>query len=135
MIYLGADHGGYKSKNQLLQYLQGRGYQVEDLGALREDPEDDYPLIGEKVARKVAEDPNNRGILLCRSGAGVCIVANKITGVRATQAWNEQTAAAGRNDDDANVLCLGADYLEVADVERMAQVFLDTSFGTEDRYK
>jgi ribose 5-phosphate isomerase B len=135
MIYLGADHGGYKYKNRLKDYLTSRGYQVTDLGAHAEDANDDYPLIGEKVGVKAAEDPNNRGILVCRSGAGVCIVANKIKGIRAAQAWDESMAKAIRNDDNANVLCLGADYQVYEDVEKIAQLFLDMSFGTEPRFK
>lgn len=134
MIYLGADHGGVKLKEKLWEYLQQRGYRVTDLGAKTVDPEDDYPVIGEKVAQKVAEDPNNRGILICRSGAGVCIAANKVKGIRAAQAWNKDVARAIRNDDNANILCLGADYESFDEVREIIQVFLDTSFGGVARF-
>lgn len=135
MIYLGADHGGYKLKEQLKEFLRERGYQHTDLGASTLDPDDDYPIIAEKVALKVMEDPYNRGITLCRNGAGVCIVANKIKGIRAAPAWNVKVAAAIRNDDNANVLCLPADYLSFEEAMAIVQVFLDTSLGAEERYK
>lgn len=134
MIYLGADHGGYKFKEQLKIYLKSRGYQVADLGTDSEVPID-YPLIAKRVAEKVMEDPNNRGIVLCRSGAGVCIAANKIRGIRAAEAWNEEVARAARHDDNVNVLCLAADYLSFEAAKKIAQTFLDTSFAGEERYK
>ncbi len=135
MVYLGADHGGFEYKEKLKAYLKNRGYQVTDMGALSLDPEDDYPPIAQKVAKGVIEDPNNRGILLCRSGAGVCIVANKFRGIRAAQAWNKKTAMAARHDDNVNVLCLGADYESFDEVKQMVQVFLDTSFAGEKKYQ
>lgn len=134
MIYLGADHRGFKLKGEILNYLKERGYAATDLGTNSEE-QVDYPVIGEKVARAVLGDPNNRGILICGSGAGVCIVANKIKGVRAAEAWNKDIAAAARNDDNANVLCLSADSLSIEAVKPIIQVFLDTSFGGEERYK
>ena len=135
MIYLGTDHRGYKMKEELREYLTSRGYQVVDLGAKSEEPGDDYPGYAEKVARAVVTDPNNRGILLCGSGAGVCIAANKINGVRAAVAWNEGVSRAIRNDDNANVLCLPADQITAVDAKKIVQVFLDASFGGEERYK
>ncbi len=135
MIYLGTDHRGYKMKEELREYLTSRGYQVVDLGAKSEEPGDDYPAYAEKVARAVVTDPNNRGILLCGSGAGVCIAANKINGVRAAVAWNEGVSRAIRNDDNANVLCLPADQITAVDAKKIVQVFLDASFGGEERYK
>lgn len=134
MIYLGADHRGYKLKEHLLSFLKERGYQVSDKGAKTEESSD-YPLIAETVAREVIKDPNNRGVLLCGSGIGVCMVANKIKGVLAGLAWNEQTAVSGRNDDDINVLCLPADYIDEDQAEKIVQSFLDTSFEGVERRK
>ena len=134
MIYLGADHRGFKIKKELLEYLVGKGYRVTDMGTNSEEPVD-YPLVAEKVARRVVEDPNNRGILICGSGAGVCIVANKIDGIMAAVAWKPEVAKAVRNEDNVNVLCLPADHITHEDAKQISQVFLDTSFGGEDRYK
>lgn len=134
MIYLGADHRGYKQKNELKKFLDEQGYQVEDLGTDSEKSVD-YPLIAKKVAQKVSDDLNNRGILICGSSAGVCIVANKIKGVRAASAWTEEVARSARADDNVNVLCLAADDLNVEDAKQIARAFLNTSFRSEDRHK
>ena len=134
MIYIGADHRGYKLKTELFEYLVGKGYRVVDVGTNSEESVD-YPLIAEKVSKKVAEDPNNRGIIVCGSGAGVCIVANKTKGILAAEAWKPEVAKAARNDDNVNVLCLPADHITHEDAKQISQVFLDTSFGGEDRYK
>lgn len=135
MIYLGADHGGYKYKELLKKHLHVQGYQVTDVGAHFEEPVDDYPPIAEKTAKFVTEDPNNRGILLCRSGVGMCIAANKIKGIRAATVWSEKIASAARGDDNVNVLCLAADYHDFEEVKKMVKAFLDTSFRSEDRFK
>lgn len=132
MIYLGADHGGFEQKAKLKKYLESVGFQVADLGTHTSDPVD-YPKIAKEVATKVLEDPYNRGILICRSGAGVCIAANKIHGILAAQAWDEGTARAARNDDNANVLCLAGDYTDYKLMEKMAKVFIDTSFDGAER--
>src|SRR3989344_2725325 len=134
MIYIGADHRGYKLKTELFEYLVGKGYRVVDVGTNSEEPVD-YPLIAEKVSKKVAEDPNNRGIIVCGSGAGVCIVANKTGGILAATAWSPEVAEAVRNDDNVNVLCLPADHITHNDAKKISQVFLDTSFGGADRHK
>lgn len=134
MIYIGADHGGFKAKQKLFEYLKAKGFEVEDSGTDSEEAVD-YPLIAEKVARKVVADPENRGILICRSSGGVCIAANKVKGVYAASAWNPEVAAADRNDDNINVLCLAADYLPDEVIQQTAQAFLDTPFQEEERYK
>ncbi len=134
MIYVGADHRGFKLKQELVAYLEDRGYKVADVGTTSEEAAD-YPMISEKVAKKVQEDLNNRGVLICGSGAGVCITANKFKGIRAALAWNENMAKSLRNDDNANVLCLAADYLTPDAAKAIAQAFLDTSFAGEERFK
>lgn len=134
MIYLGADHRGFKAKEKLKSYLQKRGYKLTDVGTDSEESVD-YPVIAERVARNVIGDPNNRGVVLCGSGAGVCIVANKLPGIRAAEAWNEAIVKAARNDDNVNILCLAADFLNEVEMKKITQVFLDTSFSGEERYK
>src|SRR3989338_4300662 len=134
MIYLGSDHRGFKHKEELEAFLAEQGYQVTDVGTDSEESVD-YPLIAQKVAQKVAEDYNNRGILLCGSGVGVCIVANKIKGIRAGSAWTAEVARSARADDNVNVLCIAADDLNPGDVREIARAFLNTSFRSEERYK
>jgi len=133
MVYVGADHRGFVLKGELIDFLKKQGYQVKDVGTSSEEPVD-YPEIAETVGKKVAEDPNNRGVLLCGSGAGVCIAANKIRGVRAAQAWDPEVARLARNDDNINVVCLGADRISADDAKLIVKKFLSTSFGGAERF-
>jgi ribose 5-phosphate isomerase B len=135
-IYLGADHGGIKLKNEILLWLKGWHFEFEDLGAFDFNSDDDYPDYAWPVAMKVGNEPKAMGILVCRSGQGVCVVANKAKGVRAAIAWNEQSAHAARNDDDANVLCLPADYLTIDNAKKIVHTFLSTKFDhSDEKYK
>lgn len=136
MLYIGSDHGGYNLKEQLKQYFEKNGIQYQDVGPFSLDPQDDYPKFSAEVAKKVAEDPqNNRGILLCRSGQGVCIAANKIKGVRAATSWNEAVAEASRHDDNANVLCLPSDYISEEQAQSVVESWLKAEFTQEDRHR
>ena len=104
-IYLGADHGGFKLKEEIKTWLAEWNFEFEDMGADKFDSTDDYPDFAWPVGVRVGSTPGTLGILACRSGQGECIVANKAKGARAALAWNEQAAHAARNDDDANILC------------------------------
>ena len=106
-VALGADHGGLELKNELAAWL-GREYEVMDLGAHTLDPDDDYPDLAEPVARAVSSGRAQRGILVCGSGVGACIAANKVPGVRACLCHDIYSAHQGVEHDDMNVLCLGA---------------------------
>lgn len=131
-IYIGADHGGVNLRDKIIEKLRDEGYQITDLSG-KYDPEDDYPDIGIKVGEKVVKE-NVLGILICRSGAGVCIAANKVDGVRAAMAISPKQARKGVEDDDVNILCLSADY--VSDEENMAIIdeFLGAVFASEERF-
>lgn len=131
-IYLGSDHGGFKMKEELKKMLSG--FEVEDMGAYAMEPADDYTEYAFKVATAVSQDKKSLGILLCRSGQGVCIVANKINGVRAGLAWSAETARAGRKDDHINVLCLPSDYINQGEAEQIVRAFLDEEPGQAERY-
>ena len=134
-IYLGADHGGYKLKDEIKNWLKAWNFDFEDLGAHEFKQDDDYPDFAWPVAVKVGSEEGALGILACRSGQGESIVANKAKGARAALAWNEQTARAARNDDDANILCLAADYTSVDEVKKIIHVFLTTPFDdAEERF-
>ena len=135
MIYLGADHRGFNLKEHLKKWLKNRGLAFEDLGALTLDPNDDYPLIAEKVARKVAKNTEHRGVLLCGSGAGVCIAANKIDGIRASEGIHKDAIKAARSDDDINVLCLSADLLASDEAQDLVDAFLNTPYSGEERHE
>ncbi len=134
-IYIGADHRGFRMKNDLLLWFHNHGYEVTDIGNHAENEEDDYPEFAELLARAVAEDPENRrGILLCGSGAGMAITANKIKGIRAALIHDNNIAKNARHDDDINVLALGADYISSDTAEQIIQTFLKTSFSGSDRH-
>ena len=106
---LGADHGGFELKEALKKYLQSRGITVADFGAKTKDPEDDYPDFAQPVAQAVAAGEAEFGLLVCTSGVGIYVAANKIPGARAGQAFDEKSAALMRRHNDVNVLCLGGD--------------------------
>ena len=134
-IYLGADHGGFKLKEEIKTWLTEWGFEFEDMGANKFDSEDDYPDFAWPVAVKVGSEQGRLGILACRSGQGECIVANKAKGARAALAWNVETAKAARNDDDANILCLAADYTTIDNVKKIVHAFLTTPFDDkQERY-
>ena len=121
-------------KEALKPYLERKGFEVEDMGPSRFDPADDYPAFSFPLAQAVAEDHDSVGILLCRSGQGVCVVANKVRGVRASIAWNEAVARWGRKDDHINILCLPSDYISEDEAKKIVDGFLDEKPGTDPRY-
>jgi len=136
MIYIGADHHGFQLKEEIKKYLAERGEKFKDLGNLKFEPDDDYPDFAVKVAGEVAKSPEkNRGILLCGSGVGVDVAANKFKGVRSALALSAWMAQAARKDDDVNVLSLSADLTDAATAKRIVKVFLETSFSGEERHK
>jgi ribose 5-phosphate isomerase B len=135
MIYIGADHGGYKLKEQLKKFLSKQKREFVDVGAHKLKDGDDYPEYAAKVAKQISKNPMlNEGILICRSGQGVCIVANKFKGVRAALVWNEKEAEMCRKDDMANVLCLPSDYIDRQLAEKIVKVWLETAYSTESRH-
>ena len=135
MLYLGSDHRGYKVKADIEKYLKSRKVAFVDVGDKKLKPGDDYPDYSKKVAAAVSKDPaKNSGIVLCGSGQGVCIVANKYKNVRAVVAWDEAVAVASRHDDDANVLCLPADFVSPEMCERIVAKFLNTKFSFEKKH-
>ncbi len=132
-VYLAADHRGFKLKEHLKAFLVGLGYDVADVGAHEYDPADDYPDFAYPAARFVAAE-EARGILLCGSGAGVLIVANKVPGIRAAAGFSEKEVVASRVDDDSNVLTISADECSVEETETFSRLFLETPFSGEERH-
>ncbi len=134
MIYLGSDHRGFQLKEILKQYLGQQGHEIQDLGALEYRQDDDYPDFAAAVAGKIAENPEtHKGILICGSGHGMDMVANKFPGVRAALCFNPQVAAQSREHEDANVLVLAADHLEEAEAKDISLVWLGKQFDGAER--
>lgn len=135
MIYLASDHGGFNLKEHIKNYLTGLGKNYLDLGPGTLDPADDYPDFAKMVAEKVSAAPDqDLGILFCRSGQGVNIVANKFPHVRATLVWNTKEAQTSRNDDFANILSIPADYISEQEAEDVVNVWLETGPSTDERH-
>jgi len=134
IIYIGADHRGFALKKMLIEALQSDGHEVIDGGAAALDPADDYPDFAGMVAEKVAAGgatsaaPDIRGIVICGSGFGVDIVANKFNGVRSALAMSPEHIRIGRHDDDVNVLSLPADFMAPETALATARAFISTSF-------
>jgi ribose 5-phosphate isomerase B len=127
-IALGADHAGFVLKEKLRQSLAGEGHQVVDFGAASAEP-CDYPDYAQPVARDVASGRADRGILVCSSGIGMAIAANKVRGVRAAPAISDDEVKMTREHNDANVLTLGAKYLNEQQAMELVRIFLNTEFN------
>lgn len=136
-IYLGADHNGFDRKKQLTDYLQKSGYEVIDEGNVSLSPEDDFPQFASRVVHSMRADNDDdvRGILICGSGQGMCMAANRFHGVRAALAFDQEDARSARNDDDANVLCLSARTLDFDASIGVVHTFLMTPFAGAPRFK
>ena len=133
-VALGADHGGYSLKNELLARLRGQ-YDILDLGAHKYDPDDDYPDFAEAVAKAVASGKAQLGILVCGSGVGACIAANKVPGARACLCHDTYSAHQGVEHDDMNVLCLGARVIGIELAAELIEAFLKARFSSEKRHR
>jgi len=134
-IYLGADHGGYFLKEKISRWLLSWGYSFSDMGAESLDLTDDYPLYAERVASMVAKDKKALGILLCRSGVGVDIVANKFDGVRSGVGLSAEQVKSAKEDDDINILVIASDYTAEAEAREMAKTFLETKYKKIQRHE
>ena len=126
-IAIGSDHAGYDGKERAKQVLGSLGVEILDKGT--NGPESvDYPDFGAAVGRAVASGEAERGVLMCGSGIGISIAANKVPGVRAALCWNEETARLARRHNDANVLCIGARLVEPDVAARIIRAFFETDF-------
>lgn len=136
-IYIGADHNGFEFKRQLSDFLQRSGYEVIDDGDTTLNKDDDYPQFAGKVVSSLLgdPDPSSRGVLICGSGQGMCMAANRFKGIRASLCWNVEEAHAARNDDDSNVLCLSSRYLTLEETKPIVMAWLSTPFAAAPRFK
>jgi ribose 5-phosphate isomerase B len=133
-VYIGSDHAGFELKGHLTTWLRAAGHDVVDVGAAQYDPEDDYPVYCLRAAAQVAADPGSLAVVIGGSGNGEQIVANKVRGVRAALAWNEETARLARDHNDANVLSLGARMLSRDTATAIVAAFLATPFSAATRH-
>ena len=127
MIAIGSDHGGYELKEELKRVLEEKGLEYKDCGAYSTDRVD-YPIVAKEVSKSVATKECERGILICRSGYGMAMVANKFKGVRSAPCFCTRAAQFSRLHNDSNVLSLGADYVTVEEAKEILITWLETEF-------
>ncbi len=132
-IAIGADHGGYHLKEELIPFLKDEGCSVIDIGAY-DSTSSDYPDFARKVAEKIRDREAERGILICGSGVGACIAANKFRGIRASVCHDTFSARQGVEDDDMNVLCLGARIIGIELAKILVVTFLSARLKKKERY-
>lgn len=126
-IAIGSDHAGFKLKNELIVSLLEKGFEIQDFGPDSEESVD-YPDYAHPVAESVLSGENALGILICGSGNGVCISANKHKGIRAALAWDEEVAALARQHNNANIVCIPARFVSKAKAMKIAEAFLAATF-------
>jgi len=134
-IAIGADHGGLALKAHISAALRAAGHTVLDLGAYVLNPADDYPDFAQAVAEAVRRGQAERGIIVCGSGVGACVVANKLPGIRAGVCHDTYSAHQGVEDDDMNVLCLGARVIGSELALEVVRAFVGAKFSGEERHR
>ena len=126
-IAVGSDHGGLEYKNAIAEHLTSKGYEVVDVGTYTHDS-CHYPLFGAEVAKKVASKECDYGVVVCTSGEGISMAANKIKGIRCGLCYNDEVARLMRQHNDANVIAFGQKFMKLEDVIRQVDIFLNTEF-------
>ncbi len=134
-IFIGADHRGFEMKNKLIEYLQEKNIRVEDMGNYQYDPLDDNPDFGQKVAQAVLQNlDNHRGIVICGSGIGVSIAANRFKGIRCALGFDENQVQHGVENDYINVLAIPAEYMDLEKTQRLINAFLSAKQKDDEKY-
>jgi ribose 5-phosphate isomerase B len=136
-IFIGADHQGFTLRNELINMLTRSGYEVVDEGDKELKADDDFPQFAARTARALlaSDNPDDKAILICGSGQGMAMAANRFAGIRASLVFDVQSAHDARNDDDSNVLCLPASILKSERANVIVQAWLTTPFATASRYQ
>ena len=135
LVAIGADHGGFPLKQELVEWLHGEGFKVLDLGAHEIDPDDDFPDYSQAVAQAVVSGKATRGLVVCGSGVGANVVANKVPGIRASICHDTYSARQGVEHDDMNVLCLGGRIVGIELARELVRAFLNAEYVALERYE
>ena len=128
-VALGSDRRGFAYKRKLIEYLTNNGYQIIDVGPFDDSLPYDYPVYGEKVGKAIANKEADFGVVICGTGIGISIAANKVKGIRCGMAYDDEVAAWMRKHNNANVIAFGQDYMKYEDVEKRLGIFLNTEFS------
>lgn len=135
-IFIGADHRGFEFKNKVIEYLQEKNIRVEDMGAYEYNANDDYPDFAQKVATAVMQNPeNNVGIVICGSGVGVSIAANRYRGIRAALGFDVHQIQHAKENDHINVLALPSDYVDLEKAKQLLEAFINAQKNQGEKYK
>ncbi len=136
MIYIGSDHAGYEMKEAVKHFLEENEGDMDyvDLGVFTTDSTD-YPDIAREVAEKVSENKDARGILICGTGTGMVMAANKLNGIRAASVTNEAMAEMARRHNDANIITLGSRIIDQVVAQKLVKIFLETPFDGDERHQ
>ena len=133
-VAVGADHAGFNLKGEIVRWLESKGHRVNDIGAHELDPNDDYPDYSAAVARVILSGDAERGIIICGSGVGASITANKVKGIRACLCHDTYSARQGVEHDDMNVICIGGRVIGIEMAKAVLDAFLDANFLPEPRF-
>lgn len=133
IVFIGSDHRGYQLKQTLVEWLRTNGYNCLDIGNDKYEIDDDYTDFAIKTAERTVKE-KGFGIVICGSGVGVCIAANKVKGARAALCTTVKQARLAREDDNANILCLGSDLVKTNESEKILEAFLTTTFSSLERH-
>lgn len=133
MVALGCDHGGYELKQEIIKYLESQNIEYKDYGCYDNEAVD-YPVYAKKVAHAVADQTADKGILICGTGIGISIAANKVKGVRAALCHDCFSAQATREHNDANIVTMGARVIGAGLAVKIVDIFLHTEFSGEERH-
>ncbi len=134
-IFIGADHRGFELKNKVIEYLQEKNIRVQDLGNYEYDPEDDNPDYAQKVAEAVLQNPEDfLGIVICGSGVGVSIAANRFKGIRCALGFNEEQITHARQNDHINALALPSEYVDFETTKKFIDTFITTQPALKKKY-
>lgn len=134
-IVVGADHGGFHLKEELVSWLIEEGHEVEDVGAYRFDQDDDYPDFAIGAAKQIIDGNAKRGIVICGSGVGASITANKVNGIRASVCHDSYSAAQGVEHDDMNILCIGARVIGYELAQLIVESFVASNYSGGIRHQ
>ncbi len=134
-VAVGADHAGFELKGEIVRWLESEGHQVNDIGAHEFDADDDYPDFAVAVAGSVLSGESERGIVICGSGVGACITANKVKGIRACLCHDTYSARQGVEHDDMNVVCIGGRVIGIELTKVVLEAFLNANFLPEPRFQ
>ena len=134
MLYIAADHAGYPLKEELKDFLAKQDYEVVDLGNDQLDLTDDYPDFAKKLAQAILESEDAGGILLCGTGQGMCLAANKVSGIRAVLVHNDFTAKDAADHLNANIICLGGRITDAETAKKLVKIWLETEFSKDERH-